>query len=188
MIRHLLPDRNPLRRTADRVEAAVMAGLPVVFLAAVPLAALAAAGWAATDGLRAGQAQPRWRQVPAVLLQDAPQPAHGLSQASLEPLVRARWTDPGGAPREGEVYAPGGARAGTTVIVWTDRSGRLEPAPLARGDVAALAALAAAALAGAAAAAVAVTGFLARRALDRRRLAAWDAEWSRTGPQWTGRL
>ena len=45
-------------------------------------------------------------------------------------------------------------------------------------------ALAAAVLA---AVAVAVTGF-ARRARDRRRLAAWDAEWSRTGPQWTGRV
>jgi hypothetical protein len=47
MIRRLRPGRNPLRRTADRVEAAVMATLLVVFLAAVPLAALAPAGWAA---------------------------------------------------------------------------------------------------------------------------------------------
>lgn len=84
MIRRLCPGRNPLRRTADRVEAAVMATLLVVFLAAVPLAALAPAGWAA--------------------------------------------------------------------------------------------------------AAVAGTGFLARRVLDRQRLAAWDADRSGTGPQWTGRL
>ena len=186
MMRRLRPDRNPLRRTADRVEAAVMAGLLVVFLAGVPLAALAAAGQVAASGMRAERAQAGWRQVPAVLLQDAPEPAHALSQASLEPLVRARWTA-GGSPREGEVYAPGGARAGTTVMVWTDRSGRLESAPLARADVAAQEALAALAAAVLAAAAVAVTGFLARRALDRRRLAAWDAEWSRTGPQWTGR-
>ncbi len=186
MMRRLRPDRNPLRRTADRVEAAVMAGLLVVFLAGVPLAAQAPAGQVAASGMRAERAQAGWRQVPAVLLQDAPEPAHALSQASLEPLVRARWTA-GGSPREGEVYAPGGARAGTTVMVWTDRSGRLESAPLARADVAAQEALAALAAAVLAAAAVAVTGFLARRALDRRRLAAWDAEWSRTGPQWTGR-
>jgi len=183
----LRPDRNPLRRTADRVEAAIMAGLLAVFLAGVPLAALAA-GQVASSGTRAERAQARWHQVPAVLLQDAPEPAHALSQASLDPLVRARWTAPGGAPREGEVYAPGGARAGTTVMVWTDRSGKLEGAPVQRADVTiweAFAALAAAALA---AAAVAVTGFLARQGLDRRRLAAWDADWSRTGPQWTGRL
>jgi hypothetical protein len=33
MMRRLRPDRNPLRRTADRVEAAIMAGLLAVFLA-----------------------------------------------------------------------------------------------------------------------------------------------------------
>jgi hypothetical protein len=187
-MRRLRPDRNPLRRTTDRVEAAVMAMLLVVFLAGVPLAALAAAGRAAADGARAEQAQAGWRQVPAVLLRDAPDPAHALYQASLEPLVRARWAAPDGTAREGEVYAPGGARAGSTVTVWTDRSGRAEGSPVRRADVAigeALAALAAAVLAGAA---VAVTGLLARRALDRRRLAAWNAEWSRTGPRWTGRV
>ena len=165
-----------------------MAMLLVVFLAGVPIAALAAAGWAAANGVRAERAQAGWRQVPAVLLQDAPDPAHAMSQASLEPLVRARWAAPGGAPRDGEVYVPGGTRAGTTVTVWTDRSGKLEGVPVQRADVAIREALAALAVAVLAAAAVAVTGFLARRALDRRRLAAWDAEWSRTGPQWTGRV
>jgi hypothetical protein len=28
---------------------------------------------------------------------------------------------------------------------------------------------------------------LARRALDRRRLSAWDAEWRASGPLWSGR-
>jgi len=109
-------------------------------------------------------------------------------RASLEPLVRTRCAAPGRASREGEVYAPGGAKAGTTVTVWTDRSGKVEGSLVQRADVAiseALEALAAAVLAGAV---VAVTGVLARRALDMRRLAAWDAEWSRTGPQWTGRV
>lgn len=102
--------------------------------------------------------------------------------------MRARWTGTGGVPFEGEVYAPGGARAGTTVMVWTDEPGRLVPAPVQHADVVAqevLAALAAAVLAGAV---VAISAFLVRRVLDRWRLAAWDAEWSRTGPQWTGRL
>ena len=186
-MRRLQPDRNSLRRTAGRAEAAATAMLLVVFLARVPIAALAAVGWAAATGVRAERAQVGWRQVPAVLLQDAPDPAHAMSQASLEPLVRARWTAPGGAPREGEVYAPGGARAGTIVMVWTDQSGRLEGAPVQRADVTVLQALAALAAAALAAAAVAVTGLLPRRALDKRRLAAWDAEWSRTGPQWTRR-
>ncbi|MGH3149394.1 MAG: hypothetical protein ACRDOB_01510 [Streptosporangiaceae bacterium] len=169
MMRRLRPDRNPPRRTADRVEAAVMAGLLAVFRAGVSLAALAAAGQVVAGGVRAERAQAR-------------------SQASLEPLVRARWAAPGGAPREGEVYAPGGARSGATVLVWTDGSGWLEGAPVQRADVTVLEAFAALAAAALAAAAVAATGLLAGRVLDQRRLAAWDAEWSRTGPQWTGRL
>jgi hypothetical protein len=151
------------------------------------MAALAAAGWAATDGVRAEQAQAGWRQVPAVLFQDAPDPAHALFQASLEPLVLARWAAPGRAWPEGGVYASGGARAGTTVIVRTDGSGRREGLPVQPADVTMQEAFAALAAAVLAAAAVVVTGFLARRALDQRRLAAWDADWSRTGPQWTGR-
>lgn len=187
-MRRLRPDGNPLRRTVDRVEAAVMAGLLVAFLAGVPLAALAVAGQVAAGGMRAQRAQARWHQVPAVLLQGAPEPERARFEASLEPLVRARWTAPGGTRRYGEVYAPGGASAGTTIMVWTDRSGRLEPAPVQGADVVAQEAFAALAAAVITAAAVALTGLLVRRHLDRRRLAAWDAEWSRAGPQWTGRL
>ena len=32
-----------------------------------------------------------------------------------------------------------------------------------------------------------ITGLLARRTLDRRRMAAWDTEWRATGPHWTTR-
>lgn len=186
MMRRLRPDRNPLRRTVDRVEAAIMAVLLAVFLAGFPLAALAA-GRVAAGGLRAERAQASWLQVPAVLLQNAPEVSQPLGQASLMPAVRARWTALDGTPRTGEVYAPGGARAGTTVLVWTDRSGRLQAAPVQRSYVVAQETFAALGAVVLVAVAVATSGFLARRALDRRRLAAWDAEWSRTGPQWTGR-
>jgi len=110
MMRRLWPDRNPLRRAADRAEAAVMAGLLAMFMAGVPLAAVA------------------------------------------------------------------------------DSAGKLEGTPVRRADVTIWEAFGALAAAVLAVAAVAITGLFARRALDRRRLAAWDAEWSRTGPQWTGRL
>jgi hypothetical protein len=33
---------------------------------------------------------------------------------------------------------------------------------------------------------LAAAGMLARRALDRRRLRAWEAEWRASGPQWSG--
>lgn len=71
-------------------------------------------------------------------------------------------------------------------MVGTDR--KLEGAPVQRAYVTIWEAFAALAAPLLAAAAVAVTGFLPRRGLDRRRYAAWDAEWLRTGPQRTGRL
>jgi hypothetical protein len=34
---------------------------------------------------------------------------------------------------------------------------------------------------------VIIIGMLVRRALDRRRMAAWDRDWLATGPRWTPR-
>lgn len=188
VIRRLRPDRNPLRRTADRVEAAVLAGLFLVSLAAIPLAGRAAAGWAAAAGARTEHAQADWRQTGAVLLRDAPVEAHALSQASTEPLVPARWTAPDGTRHAGDVPAPGGTRVGTAVVVWTDRTGTLETIPERRSDVIFWEVLDALAAAAGVVTAVLIVGLLARRALDKRRLAAWDFEWSLANWRGTGRL
>jgi hypothetical protein len=71
--------------------------------------------------------------------------------------------------------------------VWIDRSGQLTASPLQRGDVVEEVSLAASLAAMAVAGALAVVGLITRWVLDRRRLAAWDARWRATGPQWTGR-
>ena len=84
-------DRNPLRRTLDRVEAAVGAGLAIAFLAGAPLAAIAAGNSASSIGSSAARSQQMGRQqVPAVVL--APVPASGVNQNQ----VRARWVAPDG--------------------------------------------------------------------------------------------
>lgn len=72
-VRGLWPDRNPLRRTIDRVEAVVAGGLVAAFMAGAPLAAVAAGHAAYSIGSRTAHAQQAaWRQVPAVLLATAP--------------------------------------------------------------------------------------------------------------------
>jgi hypothetical protein len=58
-LRRLWPDRNPLRRTSDRVEAAVAAWLAVALLVGVPLAALSAGRLSYDAGVRAEHAQRR---------------------------------------------------------------------------------------------------------------------------------
>ncbi|MGH3120193.1 MAG: Rv1733c family protein [Streptosporangiaceae bacterium] len=185
-VRRLWPDRNPLRRAADRAEAAVVALLLVVFLAGTPLVALAAGGWAAASGLRAERAQASWLRVPAVLLQDAPRPVGSVFYPAQVPEAAARWPVPGGRSRTGEVHVRPGARKGSIVMVWTDSHGRLTGSPAPAGAVGReleAVALAIAALWLALLAAWAS----ARMILNRRRLAAWEADWSATGPQWTGR-
>ena len=177
VIRGLWPDRNPLRRTVDRVEGVVVGALAVAFLAGAPLAAVAACGYG-THVARVQRAA--WHQVPAVLL--ATVPAFGY-----QPEVRARWTVPSGARRTGMVPTPPGARVGSTVKVWIDAAGRpADPALqlLQVKDLAALAATLAPILLGQV---LLVTGLLAHHLLGRRRLTAWETEWRAIGPQWSRR-
>lgn len=174
----LWPDRNPLRRRCDRVEAKILAGLVAAFILAGSLAALAAGRWAYDSALRtehAGQAAAH--EVAAVLLTTA----DGWSPAT----ARARWAAPGGAPRTGWVPAPAGSRAGATVRVWVDAAGRPAGPPLRHWQVQGQAALAAMAAVFALAMLLGGAGLFARRVADRRRLADWDAEWRATGPRWS---
>jgi hypothetical protein len=187
LVRRLLPDRNPLRRTADRVEAVVLVILAVMFLAGAPLAALAGGSAATALSRGAQRAESAWRPVRATLLQNAPKPVSAIGQASPEALVRARWQAPDGRARTGEVYAPGGARAGRTVTIWTDRLGHIVGYPVQHVDVVVRSVLAGLASASVLAAVLAGIWLVARLLLDRRRLAAWDIGWAATGPQWTGK-
>jgi len=186
-VRRWRPDGNPLRRTSDRIEAALLAILVAAFLCGAPLAGIAAGSAAAASSMRAEHAQPGAHRVAAVLLQRAPGKSHPMFQAPLEPMVPAQWKAPDGTLRTGEIYAPAGAAAGSTVLVWTDRSGQLTASPLQRGDEIEEVALAASLATMAVAAVLAALGLLTRWVVDRRRLAAWDARWRATGPQWTGR-
>ncbi len=180
--RGLWPDRNPLRRSLDRVEGLIVTGLAVAFLAGAPLAAATAGHIAYSYGARTAHAQQAaWHQVPAVLLATVPTSWY----TGYLPQEQARWKAPGGARRIGPVPAPPGKRAGSTVRVWVDAAGRLTGPPLqpqqVRGQEA-LAVIFAPVLLGLV---LLCAGRLAHCLLERRRLAAWDGEWRATGPLWT---
>lgn len=185
-VRGLRPDRNPLRRASDRAEFAVVVVLLAALLAGAPLTTLAAARWAAASGLRAGLAQAGRHRVTAVLLHDAPATAGSLFFPAPEPQVLARWTGPEG-PRTGMVDARPGARAGSAVTVWTDRSGRLaRPAAQVAGVVGQVVLAVLAALVTLSVLLLVLWAY-AGIFLDWRRMAAWDADWAATEPRWTGR-
>jgi hypothetical protein len=183
VVRGLWPDRNPLRRTLDRVEAAIAAGLAVAFLAGAPVAAVTAWHVAGGAAARTASGQRSWHQTPAVLLASA---SASLGSKYGAP-VRVSWAAPGGTRRTSTVPVPWGAKAGSTVMVWVDASGRLTGLPLrlsqARGQAVQAAVLAPIVLG----LLLLCAGGLAHDALDRRRMAAWDFDWQITEPQWTRR-
>lgn len=187
LLRGLRLDRNPLRRGSDRAETAIIAGLLVAFLAFAPVTAVTAGHWFHVAGLRQQRAQAAVRhQVPARLLEDAPPDSFaGYGPSPVTAL--ARWMAPDGSRRTGYVSVPAGTRAGSVVAAWTDMSGRLTGPPLQPAQVADRAALAAMLAPLIPAILLYTVWMLARRALEARRAAAWEADWRATGPQWTNR-
>lgn len=184
VIRGLWPDRNPLRRAHDRMEAVVVGVLLAAFLAGAPLAIFTAGRLAYNLGSRTAHAQQIARhRVPAVLLTAAPPAAPGSSLSN----TRARWAASDGTRRTGMIPAPAGARAGSTVLIWVDATGQLTSEPMQRSRVWFLVAAATVLAFVLTSLIVLCIGRLARYPLDRRRLAAWDADWRATEPQWTGR-
>jgi hypothetical protein len=180
-------DRNPLRRASDRAETALLAVLLAGFLAGAPFAAQAAGGWVHAVAQRQQAAQESSRyQVPAVLLTTAsPDLRDGQAVPAYE--ARARWTAPDGATKTSDITVPSGTQAGTTVRIWITRDGAASQPPLLDSQVWGDAAFAEAGAVITLALAAAGTGALARRSLDKRRMAAWDEEWRSAGPRWSTR-
>ncbi len=176
-------DGNPLRRGIDRLETCLLAGLFVV-LAAVTPSAMRLAGhacFAAAMHTRQEQLTTR-HQVRAVLTEEA-SPVSGYSLSAYV-LTRATWSSVGGVRRSDEVPADPGSPKGAVVPVWTDSSGYLVSPPLAVSEAASQADAAATGV-------IVATGVLyvagaaaIRHVLNRRRMAAWDADWVATARMW----
>jgi hypothetical protein len=188
LVRGLRPDHNPLRRRSDRAEAAIVAGLLAALLAGAPAAAITAGQWVCAAGVRAEHAQQAGRhQVTAVLLETAPGVGAAVPGLAPRVQVQARWTAPDGTARTGQITVTGGMAAGSSVQVWTDASGRLQDPPLRHGTVVVLAVVTAIWVFVLVGLLLLGTWRVARRSLDRRRLAAWESDWRVTGPRWTSR-
>jgi hypothetical protein len=185
-VRGRRPDRNPLRRASDRAETAVLALLLVAFLVAAPFTALTSGQWALAGARQALAQEASWRQVPALVLKTAP-PGQDGGYAALDSQTRARWTAPDGKVITGEIPVPLGTAAGATVPLWVTSDGQLADPPLQSSQVTNDAILAGSLSVIVLATLLAAIGMLARRALDKRRMAAWDAEWRAAGPRWTTR-
>lgn len=186
-VRGWRPDRNPLRRASDRVETVVLALLAVAFLAAAPFVIQASGAWthAMAHHVQLAQQASR-RQVPATLVKVTPA-GSALADGALPQDAQARWTAPDGKTVTGDLTVPAGTVAGATVQVWTTQDGQLANPPLQNSQVAGETVCAEVVGVLALGTLLTVTGLLARRALNKRRMAAWDSDWRATGPHWTTR-
>jgi hypothetical protein len=188
LVRWLGFDRNPLRRGTDRIEAALRLVMMIMLVTAVPAAAVLAGQQADHVALSRAHAQRAADHlVSAVLLEQAPATGTPDPYTSVQTTwVLARWQPPGLPPRTGEVLATAGARKGSTVRTWIGPSGAVTSPPLDHRDIVGDVLIAAVATGFVSWLVLLAFGALARRALDSRRLRAWDAEWRAAGPLWSG--
>ncbi|MFE9249173.1 hypothetical protein [Streptomyces sp. NPDC007088] len=182
---------NPLRRRTDLVEGwtGLLAVVLVVLL--TPLAGVLVGtrtGDALQQTVRAQQ-QDRHR-VTAIVLRPA-----GSARFDTDPesaggrvgdvRVVAAWTGPGGERHKGEARATlSHPKAGDFFPVWTDDRGRLTNRPLDAATAQAHAALAGIGAATATAALLEGLRRLLMWRVHRQRLAAWQRDWARVGPDW----
>ena len=180
----LLTGRNALRRPVDRIEGVVLVALSAAFLAAVAFACIV--GTHTYQSQRA--ATVALRPVAALLLEDGP----SVGSLARVGQAEARWFVPGGGQQSGVLTtatAPdiAGAAAGARIPVWLNRSGQPVAPPADQAAMILYALVAGAVVAGLAGLALLSVYALCRLVLDRRRLAAWESAWDRTGPRWTTR-
>lgn len=184
MTRRLGFDHNPLRRGSDVIEAWLLPAAVAAFLILGPLAVGLTGLRIHADNVAAQRAEHSWHRVPAVLLEAAPGPLMSDNGAnSWLVWTPARWTSSGRA-QVGNVPAPAGTSAGTTVPVWLDRAGNVQ-VPLTALGARDRIVIAGAFILAMLAAFLAGLALLVRRILDRSRLAGWEAAWLSVGPQWS---
>jgi hypothetical protein len=176
-------DRNPLRRRTEHLETCLLAGLFVAAAAGAPFAAQAAGHAWYADATQARHAQLTARhEVTAVLAQSAG--LIGEYTLSTRVPTLASWKSAGGTLRAGDVPALPGSPSGTLVNVWTDANGYLVSPPLTVTQVADQTDAARVTAVGGIIVGYMVSTLAIRQLLNRRRMAAWDADWVATARVW----
>jgi hypothetical protein len=177
---------NTLARPADRSHARLRLCCIVVWIVALPVAAILGL-LVAGDGLHTAAVQAHDRTpATAVLAVDAPKitlTANGTPVIASSD-VAARWHAIDGSVRTGTVPATTGTLAGSTVSIWIDPSGQRVDPPVSSGAAVGLGLGVGAGSWATLGLALLLTLRLGVRALDRRRRADWDRDWERVAPIW----
>lgn len=175
---------NRLRRVSDRVEdwaawVLLAGGMLVILLSCV-------IGVRVRDQLveqGRGEALDRTPGVARLLAASPTLPA--AYDTSSPVVVAASWRDRSGVEHAGWVSVPQGLAAGTTVPIWTDRSGSAVPPPTSIDDALLSGVVAAGLVLGVAASVLVCVWALVRQATLVYNCACWEREWRAVEPVWT---
>lgn len=186
--RALSREPNPLRRRGDRCTAVLMAGLMVLALAVLPIAA--AIGHGTHQRLLADAAeQATTRQQVTARLIEPPR----MRVLARHPQVRdvrfealAGWQAPGGGTRTGLINVESPAAPGDSETVWIDETARPVPPPLTTERALASAISVGVLLAGGGVLMCGAAVLAVRILTDARARRAWEREWEVVGPTWRG--
>jgi hypothetical protein len=188
VLRRFALGSGPLKRGSDRLQVVARVLLLITLLTAIPIAlAAATATYSQGRSLAAAEAASR-HQATARLLVDAAAPPDAPDGSSGVMKSTVAWTGPSGAAREGVLIVPPGAKAGSTVTIWTDRDGDVTTRPTTSAkaaadafDVGLLTFVALSIFA-------TMTYLFFRSRLDRSRLRQWAADWAVVEPVWTRKV
>ena len=187
-IRRFTLGSGPLKRTSDRLELLARVVLTGVLLSAVAIAlAVATASYSQGRSEVTAQAAER-QQVSAELLEDASMPKDGSQSVPDLGRATASWTGPSGVRHTEPISVPVRAKAGSTQVIWVDRTGDRTTRPVTSGDVVGrTVGIALVTYLGIALVAIGIYR-LFRSQLDRSRSRRWAAEWAVVEPKWTGKV
>jgi hypothetical protein len=160
--RRLGLDRNPLRRSSDRIEAGLLCGMIVAFGILAPLTAVKASHWVTAAGTREVRTEQtsQWAaaQTSGTATRLPPYKAAGVVSTAEGDLATAT-VSTGKNVTPAVTMAQVRSRAEVTLVF----------APIVLAGV------------------MALVFWVIRQLMDRRRMARWGRAWSVTGPQWSGR-
>jgi hypothetical protein len=179
---------GPLKRSTDRIQVLARMLLALAVVMAVPVAlAVATATGSHMRTVADAQAASR-HQVSATLVEDAADPTiNDAEHAALTAKVEATWSGATGS-QHGDVRAPVGTRAGSTVHIWVDDSGALTSAPMDGAEIMGRAVLASLGTFAGISTAAGLGYLTTRRLLERGRMRRWAHDWSVVEPVWSGKV
>ncbi|GLX01910.1 hypothetical protein [Microtetraspora sp. NBRC 16547] len=177
-------DRNPLRRTADHAESAILITLLLLFSVIMPLATY----YATRSAYVTAQTENAGKHQVTAMLYEQPSPARTARLGGAADFrAGARWHTPDGGIHQAVIPVASTATPGTEVRVWVNADDQPSREPASTLEIImATAIIALASLSGIAAVLAMLVGLL-RWIMQRRNQRRWEEAWTNVEPRWARR-